>query len=473
MPTVDTAIRGTNPLRRFTKWIGGINPSVFMFSAAILAIIFANSSLSGLYTRILDAPVNLEIGGYKFFQVHGRTMTLTEFINDALMVLFFFSVGLEIKREMVNGSLSSVRKAMLPTLAACGGIIMPVLLFLAIENQDPIALRGVTIPMATDIAFSLAVLGLLGKRVPVTLKLFLMALAVVDDIAGILVIAIFYSSGIQWIPLALGIATIIIAYLFSKNGVTKSSTYYILLFIVWTFFMHSGIHSTIAGVLLALVIPHKPTIHPKDLEEDMKRLDIHVATSKQEGYVQKDFLDDDYIGDMQVTQRRIQRTISPVQIMEHEVSPWVHYLVLPLFAFSNSGIAFGEMTGSAAIGVAIAVAVGLFVGKTIGIFGFTFLATKLRLVKLTPGVTYANVFGISIFGGIGFTVSLFLAALAYQGIGAEAAEYLNMAKLGIIIGTLVSGIVGVLALSAILKWEAKKGRGAASQEYKDYLASNH
>ena len=444
-----------------------------MFSAAILAIIFANSSLSGLYTRILDAPVNLEIGGYKFFQVHGRTMTLTEFINDALMVLFFFSVGLEIKREMVNGSLSSVRKAMLPTLAACGGIIMPVLLFLAIENQDPIALRGVTIPMATDIAFSLAVLGLLGKRVPVTLKLFLMALAVVDDIAGILVIAIFYSSGIQWIPLALGIATIIIAYLFSKNGVTKSSTYYILLFIVWTFFMHSGIHSTIAGVLLALVIPHKPTIHPKDLEEDMKRLDINVATSKQEGYVQKDFLDDDYIGDMQVTQRRIQRTISPVQIMEHEVSPWVHYLVLPLFAFSNSGIAFGEMTGSAAIGVAIAVAVGLFVGKTIGIFGFTFLATKLRLVKLTPGVTYANVFGISIFGGIGFTVSLFLAALAYQGIGAEAAEYLNMAKLGIIIGTLVSGIVGVLVLSAILKWESKKGRGAASQEYKDYLASNH
>lgn len=444
-----------------------------MFSAAILAIIFANSSLSGLYTRILDAPVNLEIGGYKFFQVNGRTMTLTEFINDALMVLFFFSVGLEIKREMVNGSLSSVRKAMLPTLAACGGIIMPVLLFLAIENQDPIALRGVTIPMATDIAFSLAVLGLLGKRVPVTLKLFLMALAVVDDIAGILVIAIFYSSGIQWIPLALGIATIIIAYLFSKNGVTKSSTYYILLFIVWTFFMHSGIHSTIAGVLLALVIPHKPTIHPKDLEEDMKRLDIHVATSKQEGYVQKDFLDDDYIGDMQVTQRRIQRTISPVQIMEHEVSPWVHYLVLPLFAFSNSGIAFGEMTGSAAIGVAIAVAVGLFVGKTIGIFGFTFLATKLRLVKLTPGVTYANVFGISIFGGIGFTVSLFLAALAYQGIGAEAAEYLNMAKLGIIIGTLVSGIVGVLVLSAILKWESKKGRGAASQEYKDYLASNH
>ena len=460
-------------MRRFTKWIGGINPSVFMFSAAILAIIFANSSLSGLYTRILDAPVNLEIGGYKFFQVHGRTMTLTEFINDALMVLFFFSVGLEIKREMVNGSLSSVRKAMLPTLAACGGIIMPVLLFLAIENQDPIALRGVTIPMATDIAFSLAVLGLLGKRVPVTLKLFLMALAVVDDIAGILVIAIFYSSGIQWIPLALGIATIIIAYLFSKNGVTKSSTYYILLFIVWTFFMHSGIHSTIAGVLLALVIPHKPTIHPKDLEEDMKRLDIHVATSKQEGYVQKDFLDDDYIGDMQVTQRRIQRTISPVQIMEHEVSPWVHYLVLPLFAFSNSGIAFGEMTGSAAIGVAIAVAVGLFVGKTIGIFGFTFLATKLRLVKLTPGVTYANVFGISIFGGIGFTVSLFLAALAYQGIGAEATEYLNMAKLGIIIGTLVSGIVGVLVLSAILKWESKKGRGAASQEYKDYLASNH
>lgn len=472
MSTIDTAVRGTNPLRTFTKWIGGINPSVFMFSAAVLAIIFANSSLAGLYTSILNAPVNLEIAGYNFFQIHGRTMTVTEFINDALMVLFFFSVGLEIKREMVNGSLSSVRKAMLPTIAACGGIIMPILLFLTIENQDPIALRGVTIPMATDIAFSLAVLGLLGKRVPVTLKLFLMALAVVDDIAGILVIAIFYSTGIQWVPLVLGLITILIAYLFAKKGVSSSSVYYILLIIVWSFFVQSGIHSTIAGVLLALVVPHRPTIHPRDLEEDMRRLDVHVASSKQAGYVQKDFLDDDYINDMRITQRRIQRTISPVQIMEHEVSPWVHYLVLPLFAFSNSGIAFGDMSGSEAIGVAIAVAVGLFVGKTIGIFGFTYLATKLRLVRLTPGVTYANVFGISVFGGIGFTVSLFLATLAYQAIGAEAEEYLNMAKLGIIIGTVVSGVVGVIVLNAILKREEKMGRGAASKEYKEYIANS-
>lgn len=473
MQTIETTTRGTNPLRQFFKWVGGINPSVFMFAAALLAIVFANSSLVGVYSSILNAPVNLQIGDYQFFQHHGRPMTVTEFINDALMVLFFFSVGLEIKREMVSGSLSSFRKAMLPTIAAAGGVLMPILIFLLIENQDPTAMRGVAIPMATDIAFSLAVLGLLGKRVPATLKLFLMALAVVDDIAGILVIAIFYTDGISWLPLGFGVFTILISYLLARKGVVNSAVYYILLFIVWTLFTHSGIHSTIAGVLMALTIPHKPTIRPDELESDMKLLDVHIATAKEPGYEQKDFLDDQYLSDMRVVQSRIHRTFSPVQAMEHEVFPWVNYLVLPLFAFSNAGVVLGDMSGSAVFGVAIAIAIALFLGKTIGIFTFTYIATKLNIVKLTPGVTYANVLGVSIFGGIGFTVSLFLAQLAYGPLGAEGEEYLNMAKLGIIIGTLVSGIVGVLVLNAILKREEKKGKGAYSKEYIEYMKSNN
>ncbi|MBR8704002.1 Na+/H+ antiporter NhaA [Porphyromonas levii] len=470
MVTLDPRIEGgRNPLKDFVRWVSGINPSVFMFIAAIMAIVFANTDLRGIYSTILDAPVNLEIGGHKFFQHHGRAMTLAEFVNDALMVLFFFSVGLEIKREMVDGSLSSFRKAMLPVIAAVGGMIMPVLIFLMVENQDPIALRGMAIPMATDIAFALAVLGLLGKRVPVTLKLFLMALAVVDDIGGILVIAIFYSTGIQWTPLIIGLLVIALSLYFSKKGVAKAGVYYILLFIVWTLFMQSGIHSTIAGVLMALTIPHKPTLRPDGLEPDMRKIDYRIATAKEPGYVQPVFLDEDYLADLRRAQSRIQRTISPVQSMEHEVSPWVNYFVLPLFAFSNAGIDFTGMGDSQLIVVAIAIAAALFVGKVLGIFGFTYLFTKLKVVKMTPGMTYSNVLGVSMFGGIGFTVSLFIATLAFLGVKDVGAEYLNMAKLGIIIGTLVSGTIGVLTLNVVLKREVKMGRGASSPEYKAYL----
>lgn len=466
----DPSIKGRNPLRDLGKWVSNINPSVFLFLAALLAIIFANTSLLGIYSSILDAPVNLQIGDFKFFQVHGRAMTVSEFVNDALMALFFFNVGLEIKREIVSGSLSSVRKAMLPVIAAVGGMLIPVLFFLIVENQDPIALRGVAIPMATDIAFSLAVLGLLGNRVPTTLKVFLMALAVVDDIGGILVIAIFYSNGISILPLCLGLLFILISIFFSRRGVVNSGIYYLLFFIVWSFFMHSGIHSTIAGVLMALTIPHKPTIRPDELEGDMRKIDARVAIAKQPGYVQRTFLNADQLEDIQRIQKRLQRTMSPVQVMEHEITPIVNYIVLPLFAFANSGITLDGVGDPHTIGIALAVAFGLFFGKTFGIFGFTYLFSRLKVIKLTPGITVGNLFGISIFGGIGFTVSLFIATLAYSHIGAEAAEYLNMAKLGIVAGTIMSGIVGVFVLNRILKHEEKHGKGSASSEYKEYIA---
>lgn len=458
-----------NPVRDLWKWLQGINPSVFLFAGALLAIILANSGLQGAYFTFLNAPINLQIGDYLFFQHKGVPMTLAEFINDALMAFFFFSVGLEIKREMTIGSLSSFRKAMLPVIAALGGIIVPVLIFCAIENSDPIAMRGMAIPMATDIAFALAIVGLLGNRVPATLKVFLMALAVVDDIGGILVIAIFYSSGISLAPLVLGFLTLLLSYFLGKGGVVRSSIYYVLFFIVWSFFLHSGIHTTIAGVLLALTIPHKPTIRPRELLEDVEDLNWNMTKVLSDDYVDQDFLEEHQIENILRIEKRLHRTISPVQVMEHEVNPLVNYVVLPLFAFANAGITFGGVTTDQLWGLPLAVALGLLLGKTLGIFGFTYLFSKLKVIRLTPGMTYRNVFGISIMGGIGFTVSLFIATLAYQGLGEIGEIYLNQAKLGIIAGTVLAAIIGLVVLSRILQWEKKHNMGAYSQEYIDYI----
>lgn len=458
----------TNPLRRFYTWLLGVNPSVFLFLAAILAMIFANSALQGTYHAILNAPVTLEIWGYNFFEIHGRSMTVAEFINDALMAIFFFSVGLEIKKEMTIGSLSSFRKAMLPVLAALGGMIVPVLVFLSICHTDP-AMRGMAVPMATDIAFALAVLGLLGDKVPSTLKIFLMALAVVDDIGGILVIAIFYSSGIKLIPLLIGIGFLFISFFLGKRGVVRSSVYYLLFFIVWSFFLHSGIHTTIAGVLLALTVPHKPTIRPRELFQDLQNMQTKLQYTTQPEYEMRDFLETDEIEELRRTERRIHRLISPVQVMESETSSVVNYLVLPLFAFANSGITFGGIPMEALLGLPLAIFLGLLVGKTVGIFGFTYILSKLKLIKLSPGITPKNLFGVSIFGGIGFTVSLFIATLAYHGLGAEGDLLLNEAKLGIFAGTLVSGALGYFVLKSILRTERKHGKGAFSKEYLEYI----
>lgn len=462
-------VEKTNPLRRFYTWLLGINPSVFLFLAAILAIIFANSPLQHAYHAILNAPVTLEVWGYNFFEIHGRGMTVAEFINDALMAIFFFSVGLEIKQEMTIGSLSSVRKAMLPVVAAFGGMIVPVLVFLSICHTDP-AMRGMAVPMATDIAFALAVLGLLGNKVPSTLKIFLMALAVVDDIGGILVIAIFYSSGIKLIPLLIGIGLLLFSYFLGKRGVVRSGVYYLLFFIVWSFFLHSGIHTTIAGVLLALTVPHKPTIRPRELIEDFHNMKEKLQFTAAPGYQDRDFLEEDEIEDLRRTERRIHRLISPVQVMEGETANIVNYVVLPLFAFANSGITFGGVSAEALLGVPLAIFLGLLVGKTVGIFGFTYIFSKLKIIQLSPGITTKNLFGVSIFGGIGFTVSLFIATLAYQGLGAEGDLLLNEAKLGIFTGTLVSGIVGYFALKSILHSEKKHGKGAFSAHYQEYVA---
>lgn len=443
----------TNTLHRLGSAVKGINPSVLLFVAAIVAIILANSPLKDLYFSILDAPVNVTVGNYNLFSHHGETMSLQHFVNDALMAIFFFVIGLEIKKEIMIGELSSIRKALLPIIAAIGGIIMPVVFFYLISPDSP-AIRGAAIPMATDIAFALAVLSLLGKRVPVALKIFLTALAVVDDIGGILVIAIFYTSHIAWYPLLLGFLLLGLCYLLGRNGLDKAYVYYLIGFFIWTLFLSSGVHTTISGVLLALTIPAKATIKLPTLMESMKNM-VSSFVPSYEGGEDSDFISHEKLITLRKMEKRVERTISPVQFMEHDLHPLVNFLILPLFAFVNSGVTFGGITMAELSGVPLAIFLGLFLGKTLGIFGFTLASLRMGIVRLPSGMTRRNLFGVSIFGGIGFTVSLFIANLSYAPLGQVGLELLNQAKIGVFVGTFVSGVVGYLVLSRILKKEER------------------
>lgn len=446
----------TQKLNRLGSFVAKINPSVLLFLAAIIAVICANvPMLHDTYFSILNAPVNITIGDYNLFQHHGEAMSLQLFVNDALMAIFFFVIGLEIKKEVMIGELATVRKALLPVIAALGGMIVPVLVFYAVEHKMPMS-HGAAIPMATDIAFALAVLSLLGKRVPVSLKIFLTALAVVDDIGGILVIAIFYTSHISFTPLLLAIALLLLSYILGRSGLSKAYVYYFIGFVIWTLFLSSGIHTTIAGVLLAFTIPAKATIKLHDLFTSMKEFVNQHDTFYEGGVAGADFISHGKLVALRKMEKRVERTISPAQFIEHDLAPLVNYLILPLFAFVNSGITFGGDTPINLLSIPLAVFAGLFIGKTIGIFSFTYLFTRLGVVRYPAGMTTKNLLGVSIFGGIGFTVSLFIANLSYSPLGLEGLEYLNEAKIGVFAGTIVSGVVGYIVLSSILKKEELK-----------------
>ncbi|MDO4695648.1 Na+/H+ antiporter NhaA [Porphyromonas sp.] len=444
----------TKALHRLGSVVRGVNPSVLLFISAIIAIIFANSPLRDIYFSFLDSPVNVTIGSYNLFSHHGHAMSLQDFVNDALMAIFFFVIGLEIKKEIMIGELSSMRKALLPIIAAIGGMVVPVLFFLLVSHESP-AMRGAAIPMATDIAFALAVLSLLGKRVPIALKIFLTALAVVDDIGGILVIAIFYTSHIAWTPLLLGLGLLVLCYFLGRKGLDKAYIYYLIGFFVWTLFLSSGVHTTISGVLLALTIPAKATVKLPDLMASMKYMVSKFEPTYEGDTTNSDFISHGKLIALRKMEKRVERTISPVQFMEHDLHPIVNYFILPLFAFVNSGVTFGGITLGELAGVPLAVFLGLFFGKMIGVFGFTYIFLRLGVVRLPAGVTRNNLFGVSIFGGIGFTVSLFIANLSYGPLGEIGAALLNQAKIGVFVGTFVSGVFGYFYLSKVLKKEER------------------
>ncbi|WP_374048549.1 Na+/H+ antiporter NhaA [uncultured Bacteroides sp.] len=422
--------------------------SAFLFLMALLAAVAANSSFAPVYNDFLSHQLYFQVGDFNLFSHNGHSLTVHQFINDGLMTVFFLTVGLEIKRELLVGELSSVRKALLPFIAACGGMIVPVAIYTFICPANTDAGHGLAIPMATDIAFSLGVLSLLGKRVPLSLKIFLTAFAVVDDIGGIMVIAAFYSKHVSLGYLAWAAVLLLMLFLIGKRVSTNKTFFMLIGIVIWYLFLQSGIHSTIAGVLLAFVIPARPRLDVgKYIERIRHTINMFPVTNEDEIV-----LTNRQIAMLKRVESASDRVISPLQSLEDNLHLAVNFVILPLFAFANAGVVFsgsGELVGD----VTWAIAAGLLLGKFFGIYLFTWLAVKTGIAGMPRGMTWKTTAGVSLLGGIGFTVSLFITNLSF---GEGQAVLLNQAKFGVLLGTLVAGMLGFLYLRWALAYDERK-----------------
>lgn len=422
--------------------------SAFLFLMALLAAVAANSSFAPVYNDFLSHQLYFQVGDFNLFSHNGHSLTVHQFINDGLMTIFFLTVGLEIKRELLVGELSSVRKALLPFIAACGGMIVPVAIYTFICPANTDAGHGLAIPMATDIAFSLGVLSLLGKRVPLSLKIFLTAFAVVDDIGGIMVIAAFYSKHVSLGYLAWAAVLLLMLLLIGKRVSTNKTFFMLIGIVIWYLFLQSGIHSTIAGVLLAFVIPARPRLDVgKYIERIRHTINMFPVTNEDEIV-----LTNRQIAMLKRVESASDRVISPLQSLEDNLHLAVNFVILPLFAFANAGVVFsgsGELVGD----VTWAIAAGLLFGKFFGIYLFTWLAVKTGIAGMPRGMTWKTTAGVSLLGGIGFTVSLFITNLSF---GDGQAVLLNQAKFGVLLGTLVAGMLGFLYLRWALAYDERK-----------------
>lgn len=370
---------------------------ILLGGAAILALIFANTPLAVVYNQFLDMPLEIRVGPLFV----GKPLLL--WINDGLMAIFFFLVGLELKREVLEGELSDVRQIVLPAIGALGGMAAPALIYIGLNLDDPAAIRGWAIPAATDIAFAMGVLSLLGARVPPALKVFLVSLAIFDDIGAVIIIALFYTSELSTTALLIAASCIVALYILNKKGVSEIVPYMLIGLIMWTAVLKSGVHATLAGVVLAMFIP--------------------VRCSKEEGR-------------------------SPLKELEHDLHASVSYVILPVFAFANAGlnlhgIGLDQVLHSVPMGIAL----GLIVGKQVGVFSFCWVAVKLGLARLPQGINWINLYGVSLLCGIGFTMSLFIGSLAFD---ANNMGHLFDERLGILLGSIVSGILGYLVLNKCL-----------------------
>lgn len=435
------------PLKRFA--IQKPNASLLLFVATVVAMLLANSPWAASYHKLLLYPVDLQYGSFNFFSHNGHPMSMLAFVNDALMAVFFFVIGLEIKQEVLIGELCSVRKALLPIIGACGGMMIPILFFMMVCGSEP-EVRGAAIPMATDIAFALAVLGLLGKRVPLSLKIFLTALAVVDDIGGIVIIALFYSGEIAFEPLLMAIGVLVFLYVGGRLRINNNLFYYVAGFVVWLLFLESGVHPTIAGVLVAFTVPARPVIKLDDFACEMAGLLNLLDYSEVKKSKKASVLTPTQIHVLNNIHERADKTISPLQDIADKLNPLVNYAILPLFAFVNAGVTFGDIQPQALLGVPLAVFAGLFFGKTLGIFSFSYFFIRSGLISMPAGMNIRNLFGVSMLGGVGFTVALFIANLSYTSLPDGGIDFLNQAKLGVFSGSLISGVCGYFMLRWVL-----------------------
>ncbi|MCK5779252.1 MAG: Na+/H+ antiporter NhaA [Rhodospirillales bacterium] len=363
-------------------------PGVILMLAAAFAMVLDNSPLAWIYDGLLETPVAVSIGGLAIDK------PLLLWINDGLMAVFFFLVGLEIKREVLTGQLSSLDRATLPALAAVGGMVVPAAVYLLIASNDPAAANGWAIPAATDIAFALGVLSLLGNRVPVSLKVFLLAIAIIDDLGAILIIAFFYTEDISLYALAVSAGATALLLILNRFGVRSLAPYMIVGLVLWVMVLKSGVHATLAGVLIALTLPLRP---PHGDDRPTKYHEI-----------------------------------------EHALHPWVYFFVMPVFAFANSGIPLaGFEPGDIFQPIPLGIALGLFLGKQIGVLGFSFAAVKSGLCKLPDGATWLHIYGVAVLTGIGFTMSLFIGGLAFDG-----PEQAGLVRIGVLGGSVLSAVLG-------------------------------
>ena len=423
---------------------------LLLMLAAAAALLVANSPLASSYEAFWQQPVSLRLGRFDLFAHGGEPLSLLGFINDALMAVFFLMVGLEIKRELLVGQLSSPRRALLPVVAAVGGMAVPVLLFSLLAHGTPAA-AGRAIPMATDVAFSLGVLGLFGSRVPLSLKVFLTAFAVVDDIGGILVIALFYAGHLSLPHLLAAGCVAAVLVLAGWAGVRRRWFYLALGVVLWYLFLQSGVHATIAGVVLAFTVPATPSPAASRYVDRIRRGARLLARGGSAGAL----LDKEQLDLLKSIESASDRAISPLQALEDALHRPVNYFIMPLFAFANAGVALAGPAGGPAVGrLALAVFVGLVAGKFLGILLFTLLAVRLRLASMPEGMTRGGLCAVALLGGIGFTVSLFIAQLSFGSAPALLAE----AKLGVLLGTLVAGLLGVAVLRVALRKGTAAGR---------------
>lgn len=421
--------------------------------ATLLALIVVNlPATHEFYTWLWTNEVRLQIGDFNLFSHMGHPMSMASFINDALMAIFFFSVGLEIKREVLVGELSSVRKALLPIIGACGGMIVPVVIFFFLSNGTDYE-GGMAIPMATDIAFSLGVLSMLGKRVPIGLKIFLTTLAVVDDIGGIMVIAIFYTSEINFGMLIAAAAVLALLAMGGAMLKIQSKAFYLLLgAAVWFLFLNAGIHPTIAGVLVAFCVPAVPVNPPARFINTIRENISHFAADEDVDLESRSILGHRQMDWLKRIESASDKVISPLQDLEDSLYPIVNYFILPLFAFANAGIWFDGMALTDVYsGVSLAIICGLVIGKFLGIFSFSWFFIKTKIVPMPEGGNWPRMAAVSMLGGIGFTVSIFIATLSFP----EGSKLLNDAKLGILLGSIISGILGYVMLKMTLPKEAQ------------------
>jgi Na+:H+ antiporter, NhaA family len=398
---------------------------VVLIGAALIAFAWANSPWAAHYFAILDIPVAVGAGGWSLEK------PLLLWVNDLLMAVFFFLVGLEIKRECMVGELAGWHKASLPVVGALGGMVVPALIYVAFNPSEP-AVRGWGVPMATDIAFALGVLALLGDRVSLSLKVFLLALAIVDDLGSVLVIALFYAEDLSTGYLLLSFLVWAGALAYGRFGGGKAFVFALIGLLMWYFMLKSGVHATIEGVLMALAVPLRHQTGPQQLQQELRLLTTRGDFEQVEAVIE-------HVEDV------LERAHSPLHRIEHALAPWTAFVIMPVFAFFNAGVALGDSGTGLISTISIGAFAGLLLGKPIGVAGFVVLAVKTGLTRLPEGISLQGLIGVGLLAGIGFTMSLFIASLAFPD-----AAMLAQAKMGVLCASVVAALAGLAFLHRAL-----------------------